>query len=408
MLTLDEARTRLAQDARALPPELLGTDAALGRYLAEDVLAREDAPPFDNAAMDGWALRATDVAGASKGTPARLRRAGFESRAGGGLPPALAPGEAMRIYTGAALPAGADAIVVQEEAEVRGDHVALAFAAGPDHHIRRQASDLAAGATLLGAGTRLGPGALALLASQGHTLVRVHRAPRVAVLVTGDELHDVGAPRPPGTLYDSNGPLLQALLREAGALPSRLPRVGDDADAMTAALAGGLATADLVVTTGGASVGRHDHVRGALARLGVELLVPKVRVKPGKPFAFGRRDAVAVAVLPGNPVSAFVTFQLFVRPWLRRSLGDPRPERPRLRAQLAHDHRHSPGRPELARGRLEADGAGGWLVHLAARQGSGSLGSLADDALALLPEGQTDLPAGTSVEAIWLHPTTSG
>jgi molybdopterin molybdotransferase len=402
VLEIAEAQHRILRAFRPLPQEEVALADALGRHLAVDVGAPHDAPPFSNSAMDGYAVRAADVSRAAKESPVVLSVVG-ESKAGDAPDQALTPGTAMRIFTGAPVPAGADAIVIQEDTEWMGDSVQIFFAAGPGHHIRLRGEDTRAGSVLLPAGHVVSPGAIGLLASQGHGRVWVHRRPRVAILSTGDELRGVDDPETPGTIVDSNRYALAAQVEEAGGIPWTLPTVRDDLDAIVTALDEAL-SADLVLTTGGVSVGAHDHVRVAFARLGIEADFWKVRIKPGKPLTFGCRGETPVVGLPGNPVSAMVTFHVFVRPGLRRLLGDPRPHSRALPVRLGADLERRPGRPELVRATLETT-ANGTVAHLCSRQGSGALPSVAlADALVLVPAEASALRRGTELMTLPFGP----
>ena len=394
MIPLDEALRRIVSAFSPLDAEAVPLAEALGRTLAAPIRAHRDQPPFDNSAMDGWAIRAA-------GDDTQRVVAGGESRAGGSLPAPLPPGQALRIFTGAPMPEGADTVVLQEDTERDEGRVRFTETPTAGQHVRRRASDFASGDTLLAAGLPLGPGAIALVASQGVAEVSVHRRPRVAIVPTGDELIPAGSDAPEGTLFDSNGPMLEALVRQAGALPFRRPAVGDDLEALAEAFREALTSADLLLTTGGVSVGDHDHVKEALGRANVALDLWKVAVKPGKPVTFGRTPAGgAVLGLPGNPVSAFVTFTLFARPAVRRMMGDPRPAPPRIRARLLGDLPHRPGRTELARGRV-ASQEDGWTVEPHPNQGSGSLVSLgAGNGLILVPASSTGLAAGDTVDVL--------
>ncbi len=397
MLSIREALDLMMPAFTPLPPERVSLDHALGRHLAADLLAREDAPPFDNSAMDGWAVRAADLVGASRNEPVTLPARG-ESRAGGERPKPHAPGTAMRIFTGAPMPEGADTVVAQEDTERNGEQVAFFLAPPSRHHVRPRASDICAGEPLLALGHRVEAGTIALLASQGIAGVDVHRQPRVAILSTGDELRDLGEPRTPGTILNSNAPMLAAQVRMAGGRPRLIPRCGDDLDALVEALEGALRD-DIIITTGGVSVGDYDVVREAFTRLGVEMRFWKVAIKPGKPVAFGRFGETPIVGLPGNPVSAFVTFFLFVRPGLRRMLGDPAPFPTPLRVPLAEAYDHHPGRTELVRARLTEEGA-----RLHSRQGSGAIPSIAwADALVVIPAEAKRVEAGETVVALPLR-----
>ncbi|MBW2461112.1 MAG: molybdopterin molybdotransferase MoeA [Deltaproteobacteria bacterium] len=395
MLEIDEAQRRIMAAFSPLPPESCPLAGALGRYLAGDVAAKQDAPPFSNSAMDGYAVRAAEVAGATEETPVILPVVG-ESRAGGPMPPPLAAGTTTRILTGAPLPDGADAIVMQEDTTRDGDTLTIRFASPPRHHVRAQGEDIRARDVLLEGGTRVSPGAIGLLASQGHGEVVVHRRPRVAIVSTGDELRGIDEAPRPGTIVDSNRYALAAQIAEAGGEPVALPPAPDDLDAISQLLEEAL-KCDLVVTTGGVSVGDHDHVREAFERVGIEADFWKIRIKPGKPVTFGRRGNVPVIGLPGNPVSAMVTFQVFAGPGIRHMLGDPNPYPQTREVALGHDHQRKTGRPELARGKLRLTDDG-LVVDLFQRQGSGAMPSVARaDVLALLPEDRGTLTAGERV-----------
>ena len=384
-----------------LGEERLNLLSALGRYTVRPIVARTDSPPFDHSAMDGYAVCASELVGATAEAPRAFEVVG-ESRAGGPEPGALEPGRAMRIFTGAPMPEGADAVVLQEDAQRSGEHVALGHAPGAHENVRRRASDLAQGDVALPAHTHIGAGEIALLASQELASIDVFRRPRVAILCTGDELRDIGEPVRPGSIINSNAYALAAQVLEAGAEPWVLPSAPDDRELSKQAIQRGL-LADVLVLSGGVSVGDYDLVRAALADAGVELAFWKVHMKPGKPVSFGRLGRVPVIGLPGNPVSAFVGFELFVRPGLRVMLGDPAPERPRLTVRLATPLARKAGRPELIRARLTR-GEGGFIAHPAARQGSGSLPSLVHvDALVLIPGELEHVPPERDLEAILLR-----
>jgi molybdopterin molybdotransferase len=313
-LTVDEARARMLADAGLLGAERVPLAAATGRVLAEPVRATRDQPPFDASAMDGWAVRRADAETAE----ASLVIVG-ESAAGRGYTAALQPGEAVRIFTGAPVPAGADCVCIQEEAVREGDRVRL----GPlvsKSNIRPRGGDFRAGETLLEAGVRLDPWRLSLAAAAGAAELLVARRPRVAILSTGDEIVPPGSEPGPFQIFNSGGPGLAALVGGWGGEVAEVSAAGDSEDAIASAVAG--CGADLVVTIGGASVGDHDLVKPALGRLGLELSVTTVKVRPGKPTWFGRlADGRRVLGLPGNPASAFVCAELFLRPLLAALQG---------------------------------------------------------------------------------------
>jgi molybdopterin molybdotransferase len=296
-----------------LNPETVALDAARGRVLAEPVTAIRDQPPFDASAMDGWATRgpATDLAIVG------------ESAAGKGYPHALGPDQAVRIFTGAPVPAGAERVVIQEVAQRAGDRVSVPAPFAAETFIRPRGGDFRTGDTLLPAGARLDAWRIGLAAAAGRATLSVTRRPDVVILSTGEELAPAGAAAGPHQIFDSGGPAVAGLIESWGAATRRLAATGDDAEAIAAAVrpAGG----DLIVTIGGASVGDHDLVKPALARLGLELAVETITVRPGKPTWFGRlADGRLVLGLPGNPASALVCAELFLRPVLMTLQGaDP-------------------------------------------------------------------------------------
>lgn len=376
--------------------------ASSGRYVSREVLARFDSPPFDNSAMDGYAVRASDFDGADQNSAVRLPIRG-ESRAGGPLPADLAPGTVCRIFTGAPLPAGADAIVMQEDAEREGDEVLIRDASALGMHIRAQGSDLRSGAVLLRAGDRLWPGEIGLLASQNIDHVHVFRRPEVALLSTGDELRELGEDLPPGTIINSNVHVVGEMLRELGAVPLVLPRAADTLPELEAALRRAL-EADVVITMGGVSVGAYDFVQQAFANVGIEPGFWKIRIKPGKPLVFAQYQGKPVIGVPGNPISAMVTFEVLIAPCLRTMLGDPRPHPQPIVARLRESYRRRPGRVEIARGLATREG-NELTVTLHDRQGSGSLTSFVGvNALVILPADRAELAAGEQVETILWGP----
>ncbi len=379
---------------------------AHGRYLGEDVLARSDIPAFANSSMDGYALRAAETTGASAAAPRSLPLVG-ESKAGS-PPPPLAAGSAMRIFTGAVVPEGADAVVMQEDTTVSDGRVSVRVAVTAGNFVRPLGNDLRRGKVMLARGSRVGPGEIGILAAQGISAVSVFRRPRVAILSTGDELRDLHDPVAPGSIVNSNAYALAAMVREAGCEPVVLPNVPDDLDATLASLRAGL-VADVLLTCGGVSVGDYDLVKGAFDKVGIEAGFWKVRIKPGKPLVFGRRGSTPVVGLPGNCMSAMVTFEALVRPGLRAMLGDRRPYRPRVEVALAVDHRHATGRLELIRAQVAmAKRAGDKPQATPLRlQDSGSLPSWVDvDALLLLAEDQAAYRAGEIVPALFLRDDT--
>jgi molybdopterin molybdotransferase len=320
-LSVEDARARMLAQAVRLGTERVDLDAARGRTLAEAVTALRDQPPFDASAMDGWALSGTGTEFAIVG----------ESAAGRSYPHPLAFGQAVRIFTGAPVPQGAERIVIQERAERAGDRVIVPADSGGEDLIRPRGGDFRAGQALLTAGARLDAWRIGLAAAAGRGVLAVARRPKVVILSTGEELAAAGSSAGPDQIFDSGGPSTAALVEAWGGAPRRLAAAGDDADAIAEAL--GNAGGDLILTIGGASVGDHDLVKPAMARLGLELMVETVRVRPGKPTWFGRlADGRRVLGLPGNPASAMVCAELFLRPLLLALQGAD----PALKLATAH------------------------------------------------------------------------
>jgi molybdopterin molybdotransferase len=388
---------------RPLSHERVGLGEAAGRVLAGDVFARADLPAFTNSAMDGYAVRAADTAGASEDAPITLRVAG-ESRAGGASPAALEPGTATRIFTGARVPENADAVVMQEDTDRDGDSVSIRLAAHSGKHVRTQGEDVKTGSLLLESGTVLQPGEIGILAGQRHGSVSVTRRPRVALLSTGDELRDISDPVEPGTIVNSNAYALAAQVREAGGIPWVLPIAPDDPKCIEDLVRDALGACDVLISIGGVSVGEYDFVRGALESAGVEPRFWKIAIKPGKPVSFGVKGTLPVIGLPGNPISAMLTFEVFVRPGLRKMQGDPNPYRPVAQVTLGHAHTHKTGRTELARARLTGGADGPMAATLLTRQGSGSLPSMIGvDALVILDSEQRGFDAGAPLKALLIR-----
>jgi len=356
-LTVDDALERVLAAARPLGAETVALSAAAGRVLAEDVRADRDTPPFDRSAMDGWAVRAEDLGAAPCTLPVTGHvRAGVEPAG------PLAPGSAVQVMTGAPVPEGATAVLpVERSREAGAGRVELLGAPAPGAHIARRGSEVRAGERVLTAGVRLGAAQLSVLAAFGVSRVPVGRRPRVAYLVTGDELVGVEATPRGAQIRNSNGPGLEQQIREAGGEPVSLGVAPDRLEATVAALEPGLA-ADALIVTGGVSAGVFDLVEDAFAHFGIEVVFDRVAVKPGAPLVFGRRGGGLVFGLPGNPVSAQVTFELFARPALLRLQGARSTARPRLEAELGGPLRngsrrraHLPVRLVLDRGRVVAE-----------------------------------------------------
>jgi molybdopterin molybdotransferase len=387
LLTIDEALALVLSRVRPLPAEEVPVADAAGRVLAAPALAAVDLPPFHSSAMDGYAVRAGD-------TPGTLKVVG-ESAAGHPAAHELAAGEATRISTGAVVPPAADAVVPVERTVGKGGAVEVEGVA-PGQNVRPRGGDVRAGEPVAGAGTLLGPVQVGALAGAGLATVRCARRPRVALLATGTELRAPGEPLAPGEIYESNTAMLAAQVRSANAEPLRIGTVADDEEETRAALERGLA-ADVLVTSGGVSVGEHDLVRSLLSALGAEEVFWRVAVKPGKPVAFATRGETLVFGLPGNPVSSLVGFELFVRPALLALHGVSGAAPAYLPGRLSDPLRRDAGRDELVRARVDSGGVvrplRGQESHMIAR-------AAAANALVLVPRGAGELAAGAEVS--WL------
>jgi molybdopterin molybdotransferase len=389
LLSVDEAQKLVLDRVQPLGAEAVRLEDALGRILSEPATATVDLPPFDSSAMDGFALRAQD-------TPSRLP-VPLRIAAGSPSPRALEPGEAMGISTGGVVPDGADAVIPLEYVVDRDNTIEISDAIELGANIRPAGGDMRRGDVVVDRGVRLGPAQLAAIAAAGRPEVQVGCRPRAAVLATGSELRAPGEPLEPGQIYEANTVLLEAQLASSGAVVERLTTVADTEEAHREALGRGL-QADVLVTSGGVSVGPHDLVRGTLAELGVEEVFWGVSVKPGKPISFGVAGRRLVFGLPGNPVSVLVGFELFVRPALLalQGAGDPRPrfERGTLGSAL----RRNPGRDELVRARLAAGPEGVLVDPLPGRESHMIARAAGADALAFVARGDGSLAEGDAVE----------
>ena len=383
LLSIEDALAAMLARVVPLEAEDVAAGDAAGRILSEPARAAVDLPPFPSSAMDGFAVRAEDAPG-ELSVVARVA-------AGRPVDRALRAGEAIAIATGGVVPEGADAVVPIENVEEVGDRVRIAAAVSKKDNIRRRGGDVEAGETVLGAGRRLGPAQVGALAAAGLATVACARRPRAAVLATGTELRPPGAALRPGEIYESNTFTLAAQLADAGAVVERLAGVEDDEAATRDALERGLA-GDVLVTSGGVSVGPHDLVRRALVDLGADEVFWRVAVRPGKPVAFAVRGRTLVFGLPGNPVSALVGFELFVRPAVRALQGaDPGPVY--RTARLARAARRDPARDALLRARLD----GGEAAPLSGQESHMIVRAAAANALVLVPRGEGELVAGTEV-----------
>lgn len=397
MISVDEALERLTRDVPRLPIEQVGIADAVGRVLAEDLTARVTKPPSDVSAMDGYAVRAADVVDApvdlklSLHLPAGVQDAGR-----------IGPGEAARIFTGAPLPAGADTIVIQENTTADGDTVTVLESAPLGRYVRKAGLDFSAGDIGLHAGQLMAPRHVALAAAMNRPWVKVYRRPRVAILSTGDEIVSPGDPVGPNQIVSSNALALAAFVTAEGGEPIDLGVAPDRPDALHA-LAAQARGCDLLVTTGGASVGEHDLIQSALGDVGLKVDFWKIAVRPGKPLIHGRLGDIPMLGLPGNPVSSLVCAQLFLRPLMHAMSGRPAGRAETVTARLATDIGENDQREDYLRARLSRADDGTLHVSPFSRQDSSMLATLAHaDALVIRPPHAPAAPAGTLVEVLVL------
>ncbi|OYD81761.1 molybdopterin molybdotransferase MoeA [Azospirillum brasilense] len=401
MLQVGEARARILAAFTALPAETVPLPDALGRVLAEPAVARLTQPPFAAAAMDGWAVRAADIVQASAESPVTLRRIG-ESAAGHAFAGSVGAGEAVRIFTGAPLPAGADAVVMQEDCEDAGDRVRVGRAVPTGRFIRPAGLDFTAGEDLLPKGRLLTARDVALAAAANLPWLRVHRRPRVAVLATGDEIALPGDPLGPSQIVSSNALGLCALIASQGGVAHNLGVAKDDPEQL-AAMAAGAAGCDLLVTTGGASQGEHDHVRDVLGGLSLDFY--RVAMKPGKPLVFGTANGVPLLGLPGNPVSTGVAAVLFLVPVLRRLQGLPA-ENTTLTVRLGAPLKANDDRTDFLRATLSPGPDGEPVATPFPRQDSAMMSRLAQADALIVREPQD--PAATAGDRVTVIPLSGG
>jgi molybdopterin molybdotransferase len=406
-MTVEEARELVLALVKQLEDEEVGLLDALGRVLAEDAASDIDVAPFDNSAMDGFAVRAADLAGASADSPVPLKViahiAAGDDVAGIEVP----AGSAARIMTGAALPAGADSVVMVERTSVvdgdggTGSTVAFQVAPNVGEHVRGRGEEVRAGEVVLRAGEVLGPAAIGLLASTGHATVRVYRRPRVAVISTGSELVEVAEKPGPGKIRNSNSYSIAAQVIAAGGIPIRYPIVVDDVEATRAAFTKAAGETDFILTSGGVSVGDFDYVKPVLEELG-ELTFCKVMMRPGNPQTFGKIGAVPLFGLPGNPTSTYVGFEIFVRPALRKMQGFSALDRPVTDAVLGHEVKKKQDRRYYLRGKVEKQGDS-YVASLSGSQSSALLTAAhLGNCFIVLPEGEGIFAAGSPVKCVRL------
>lgn len=399
MLSIAEAQHRILDRVTPLAGERVPVGAALRRVLAEDVPAQRVLPPFDNSAMDGYAIRGAD-AGPEPGR--RLRVIGESRAAGGGGLVEVGSGQALRIFTGARMPPGADTVVMQEYVVRDGDEIVIERPPKVTANVRYAGEDLALGAIALTRGAVVDPGAIGLACALGRTTLVVVGRPRVAILATGDELREPDEPIGPGEIVSSNSYALAAQVTEAGGMPVSLGIAKDTESSIREHLEPGR-KADVILTIGGVSVGDYDFVRHVLDQLGWNSAFWKVNIKPGKPLSVGWLEGIPVIGLPGNPASSMVTFELFVRPLIRRLQDYPSPFRPEIRASLDAEYRKGDDRVHVVRCRT-VEGPDGTVLAPLRKQGSGMLTSMVGvDALALIEGPARLVPASEPVRALALH-----
>ncbi len=411
MIRVDAALRAILAGIAPLPVVSLPILDALGLVLAEEIVASANIPPFRNSAMDGYAVRAADIAEATRANPTRLLIVG-EGPAGYAPSGTVTPGTAVRIMTGAPLPPGADTVVRFEETdeptrnkeiapESESDTIGIAVAQGPQINVREAGEDVRAGETVLRPGAILRPAALGTLAALGRATVAVHRRPTVAIVATGDEVVDLGATPRPGQIRDSNSYTLAALVQRYGGIPRLLGVARDTIADLTATLAAAR-DADLIISSGGVSVGDYDMVKDVLRAEG-EIAIWQVRMKPGKPLAYGRLGGVPFLGLPGNPVAAYVSFELFARPIILRQLGHARLDKPTVVARVAAPVDNRGGRRHFVRAQVTA-GADGPEVRPTGEQGSGVLTALLRaNGLLVVPDDVEGFAEGDLAEVLLLH-----
>ncbi len=396
MISVHDAQQRiLGRIAAVAPPEIVPVGSCLARVLAEDVRASMDVPPTDNSAVDGYAVGAADI----PATGSRMLAVVADLPAGAVFPGSLGPGEALRIMTGAPMPAGADTVYPQEVVERDGDRVVVPIIA-PGANVRRRGEDVQAGAVVLPTGTVMRPQEQGVAASLGLPQLLVRQKPRVAILSTGDEVAEPGAGRKPGQIYDSNRFSLRGLVEASGGQATDYGIVPDLLDVLHARLRAAAASADIVLTSGGVSVGDYDLVKAVLQEAG-GIDFWQVAMQPGRPLAVGRIGSAHFFGLPGNPVASMLTFQLFVRPALWKLAGRRELFPPRFRAFAVEAMRKKTGRSEFKRGILSYTGER-WEVRTTGPQGSGILTSMTQaNCFIVVEEERGDVAAG---ETVWVEP----
>ena len=400
MLSLDQAQKKIVETLHPVSEESIPFSNCQSRILSRDIVAKRKLPPFNNSAMDGYALRSEDTSTATKQKPVHLKVT--QTIAAGSRPSrSLKRGEAFRIYTGAMVPQGSDAVILQENTEREDDVVSIYEKATPKQHIRFQGEDVELGTSVLEKGTKIGPGELAMLAAQGQLDIPVHRKPRVAILPTGNEIKPLNHKLEPGQIPNSNSHMLAAQVELCGAIALQQPIAPDAPEALATCLKQAAKEADLILTCGGVSVGDFDFITSIVGKEGT-LDFWKVAIKPGKPLVYGRIFDVPILGLPGNPVSSFVTFELFARPAILKLSGSTSHFEPQTQAKLTHPVQLNKTREQFIRATITSN-QDGYFITATTKQGSGQLSSMVNiNALARIPTGAGMLNSGTVVTAIYL------
>ena len=401
MIRVSQARTIILDNISVLGTEIVALDDCLHRVLAKPVCALRDVPPKDNSAMDGFALTAAATEGASDTSPVSLPIV-RTIRAGDRAGSTVEPGEAVRIMTGAPVPEGVDSVVRVEDTYVESENLFLTAVVKEGANIRRAGEDINCEEEILSRGRPLRPADIGLIASQGIAQLKVYRKPEVAIMATGDEVVSLGEVPHEAQIFSSNSHALTALVRECGAIARQLGIARDDPDHLAAMIEDGLQS-DVLVTTGGISVGDYDYLKDVFGQVGVEIHFWKVAQKPGKPMTFGTRRGKPIFALPGNPVSATLSFELYVRPALRKMMGHTRLFRPTVMAVLEEEIRKKPGRRNFIRGVVQRKEDGVLYAAITGKQGSGILRSMsAATGIIVLPEEAEGAKAGEKVEVYLL------
>lgn len=400
MISVEEALGLILENIREIGFEKVDIKEALGRVIAEDVYARRNIPPWDNSAMDGYAVRVDDVEGASKENPAVLKI--IESLPAGYISEnRLNPGEAIKIMTGAPMPNGADAVVMAEYTEKDGGKVRIFKRPEKGDHIRRAGEDVKEGQLVIKKGQLIRPSEIGMLASMARSIVSVYQRPRVAILATGDELVDLDEEICGAKIINSNTYAVGAQIQECGALPILLGIARDRQDELEEKLRLGM-NADIIITSGGVSVGDYDHVKDVVKGLGGDLRLWKVAIKPGKPLAFSVLNGRPMFGLPGNPVASMVTFEIFVRPAILKMMGHKKIFRPIIDATIKSDLKKKEQRRHFIRASVQSD-VDGYAVETTGDQGSHMMTSMTKaNGLIIFHENETDIKAGDKVKVMLL------